>query len=106
MKGLESKLRPAQLVQIKEREAKPEEMFQAAVLFVSEQHKLLEPLYQLEKEGKLSGEGEKGLEGRVFLERQLVKSGQLLGDIWFSAWQQASPDTFLIRMLEKRKAKK
>jgi len=103
VKEMQGKLRPAQIVQIKERPAKPEEMFQATMLFILEQHRLVEPLYQLEKDGKLSGEGEKGLQGRAFLEGQLMKSGQMLGDIWFSAWQQAPPDTFLVRQLERRK---
>ena len=102
-KGMESKLRPAQLVTINNRSAKPEEMFQAAMAFILDQHKLLEPLYQMDKDGKLSGEGEKGMEGRAFLEGQLVKSGQMLGDIWYSAWQQAPPDTFLKAQLAKRK---
>lgn len=102
-KGMESKLRPAQLVTINNRSAKPEEMFQAAMAFIVEQHKLLEPLYQMDKDGRLSGEGEKGMEGRAFLEGQLVKSGQMLGDIWYSAWQQAPPDTFLKAQLAKRK---
>ena len=53
--------------------AKPEEMFQAAMLFVIGQNKLVEPLYQLEKDGKLSGEGEKGMEGKAFLEDQMVE---------------------------------
>jgi hypothetical protein len=59
-------------------------------------------LYQLEKEGKLSGEPGKGLEGRAFLDAQLVKGGQMLGDLWFSAWQQAREDRYLIRQLNER----
>ena len=99
---LESKLRPAQLVAIEGRTAKPEELFQAAALFVLGQNKLVEPLYQMDKDGQLSGEGEKGLEGKAFLEAQMVKSAQLLGDIWYSAWQQAPPDTFLRGQLARR----
>lgn len=102
LKGLQARLRSAQLVTINGRTAKPEEMFQAAMLFIIEQNKLVEPLYQMEKEGKLSGDGEKGLEGKAFLEGQLLKSGQFLGDIWYSAWQQAPPDTFLARQLARR----
>jgi hypothetical protein len=105
VKEMQARLRPAQIVQIKDRAAKPEEMFQAVMLFALDQHKLVEPLYQLDRDGKLSGEGEKGLEGRAFLEGQLMKSGQLLGDIWYSAWHDAPPDTFLIRQLEGRKGK-
>lgn len=104
-KGMEAKLRPAQLVSINGRTAKPEEMFQVAMQFVIEQNKLVEPLYKMDKEGKFSGEGEKGLEGKAFLEGQLMKSAQLLGDIWYSAWQQAPPDTFLARQLARRAEK-
>jgi hypothetical protein len=66
---------------------------------------LVEPLYQLDQEGKLSGEGELGMQGRAFLEGQLLRSVQLLGDIWYSAWQQAPPDTFLKGQLARRKGK-
>ena len=100
---LESKLRPAQWVTLNAHPAKPEEMFQAAMVFIQEQHKLVEPLYQMEKDGRLSGEGEEGLRGRAFLEGQLLKSGQWLGDVWYSAWQQAAPDTFLRNQLARRK---
>jgi hypothetical protein len=102
LKGMRAKVRPAQLVTLNGGTAKPEEMFQVAVLFLMEQNKSVEPLYQMDKEGKLSGEGDKGLEGKAFLEGQLMKSGQLLGDIWYSAWQQAPPDTFLVRQLARR----
>jgi hypothetical protein len=97
-----SKLRPAQLVSIEGRTAKPEEMFQVAALFVLGQNKLVEPLYQMDKDGKLSGEGDKGLEGKAFLEAQMAKSAQLLADLWYSAWQQAPPDTFLKGQLARR----
>ncbi len=103
LKALQAKLRPAQLVSINGRPAKPEEMFQVGMLFLVEQNKQVEPLYQLDKEGKLTGEGEKGLEGKAFLEGQLLKAGQLLGDFWYSAWQQAPPDSFLKAQLARRK---
>jgi hypothetical protein len=102
-KALQAKQRPAQIVSIEGRSAKPEEMFQAIMLFLMDTHKLVEPLYKLDKEGKLSHEGDAGAEGRAMLEGQLMKSGQLLGDIWYSAWQQAPPDTFLARALASRK---
>jgi hypothetical protein len=57
-----------------------------------EQNKLVGPLYQLEKQGKLSGKGETGLAGRGFLEEQLVKAGQMLGDLWATAWLGAPED--------------
>jgi hypothetical protein len=100
---LAKNLHTAQLVSINGHDAKPEEIFQAAMHFILEQHKMVEPLYQLEKEGKFSGAGESSQEGKDFLEAQLVKSGQFLADIWFSAWQQAPPDGFLERALAGRK---
>jgi hypothetical protein len=104
LKEMKGKLRPAELVSIDGRSAKPEEMFRATMTFILDQHKLVEPLYQLDQEGKLSGDGELGIQGRAFLEAQLIKSGQMLGDIWYSAWQQAQPDTYLKSQLARRKA--
>jgi hypothetical protein len=100
--SLKARLRPARLVTFKGHTVKPREMFQAAMAFIIDQNKLVEPLYQMEKEGKLSGSGEVGLEGKAFLENQLLKSGQLLGDIWYSAWSQAPTDTFLKGQLGRR----
>ena len=102
-KALVATIRPAHAVSFDNREAKPAEMFSVALAFVIEQNKLVEPLYQLEKDGKLSGEGEAGAQGRPFMEAQLLKSAQLLGDVWFSAWQQAGTDGFLKGQLERRK---
>lgn len=104
LKELTGKMRPAQLFTIDGRTAKPEEIFQAAMLFLIGQNKLVEPLYEMDKDGRLSGEGDKGLEGKPFLVEQMVKSAQLLGDIWYSAWQQAPPDTFLRGQLARRKS--
>ena len=78
-------------------------MFQAGMVFIIDQHKMLEPLYQLDKDGKLSGDDDKGMEGKAFLEGQLLRAGQMLGDIWFSAWEQAPVDTYLKGQLAKRK---
>lgn len=86
--------------------AKQQEVFPKIVEFIVEQHALMEPLYQMDKDGKLSGEGEKGLEGRAFLEKQILKAGKMLGDLWVSAWQTAPPDNFLKGQLNKRKAEK
>jgi len=80
----------------------PQAFFQSIVAYLVEQNKLVEPLYQMEKDGQLSGEGEKGLQARPFLEGQLVKAGQMLGNIWLTAWQQAPEDTYLERQLQQR----
>ncbi len=77
-------------------------MFRDAVNYIVEQNKLVAPLYELEKVGKLTGEGEKGLEGRTFLEGQLVKAGQMLGNVWYTAWLEAPEDQYLQRELTER----
>jgi hypothetical protein len=94
-----SRVRPAKIVGDP---LKSDDLFKRVIAYLMETHKELEPLYQLEKEGKLSGEPGKGLEGRAFLDAQLVKGGQMLGDLWFSAWQQAREDRYLIRQLNER----
>jgi hypothetical protein len=84
--------------------ADPDGIFHTAVGFIVANNRLVEPLYQLEHAGKLSEAGDAGTEGRAFLEAQLVKSGQLLGDLWLTAWQTAPEDTFLERELQQRAA--
>jgi hypothetical protein len=80
----------------------PNGVFQTAIDFIVANNRLVEPLYKLEKEGKLSGDGTTGAAGRQFLERQLVKSGQFLGNLWLTAWLTAPEDTYLERELQPR----
>jgi hypothetical protein len=83
---------------------KPDDLFRHLMVYLGQTYQQVEPLYQLEKAKKLSPENEKASEGRAFLEGQLVKGGQMLGDLWFSAWQQATEDKYLIRQLTERMA--
>jgi hypothetical protein len=99
---LRARLRPAQLFGKAEASAKPENIFPEVMNFILEQHQLVEPLYRLEKEGQLSGDGKIGLEGGEFLRGQVIKAGQMLGDLWYSAWKQAGPDTYLREHLLRR----
>lgn len=103
--SLFSKVKPAVLLR-NSNYGKPDNIFPDIMNFFLEQHKLVEPLYQMEKEGKLSGEGDVGLEGRAFFEEQLLKAGQMLGNLWLTAYKQAPPDNFLREQLLKRKNKK
>jgi hypothetical protein len=82
----------------------PDGMFKAAVNYLAAQNKFVEPLYEMEKNGQLSGEGDKGLDGVPFLDGQLVKAGQMLGNIWLTAWLEAPEDTYLERQLQQRTA--
>ena len=79
-------------------------IFPEAVAFIVQQNKLVEPLYILDRDGKLSADGNAGAEGRAFLETQLVKSGQFLGNIWLTAYLTAPEDTYLERQLQARTA--
>jgi hypothetical protein len=96
---LAGKIRPAKIVNDP---LKNDDLFRKVMAYLMETHKALEPLYQLEKGRKLSGDPETEREGRAFLEAQIVKGGQMLGDLWFSAWQQAMEDDYLIRQLKER----
>jgi len=73
--------------------------------FIVAQYRKVEPLYQLEKEGKLKADGTPGsFDGKPFIEGQVLKGGELLGSIWLTAWRQAGPNFYLRADLLKRKA--
>jgi len=101
LETMTSKNHPAQIVG---NPAKSDDLFNQVMAYIVAQHDQLEPLYQLYKDGKLSGDGETGLQGRAFLEGQLARGGQMLGNLWYSAWQQAPEDSYLKGQLTKRKA--
>jgi len=100
LESLAGKIHPAEKVGDP---ARPDGLFRAITAYLVEQNKLVEPLYQLEKDGKLSGDGDQGMAGRAFLEDQLVKGGQMLGNIWLTAWLAAPEDLYLRRQLEQRR---
>jgi hypothetical protein len=77
-------------------------IFHDVVNYIVEQNKDVEPLYQMEKDGQLTGVGDKGKEGLPFLDGQLVKAGQMLGNLWLTAWLDAPEDTYLERQLQQR----
>lgn len=101
--ALTARVRAARLVWKDASRSTHEDAFPEALQFVLEQHPLVETLYQYEKDGKLTGEGETGKLGLGLLSDQLLKAGQFLGDLWYTAWQSAPPDQFLKSQLAKRK---
>jgi hypothetical protein len=98
---LASQIKPAKIVG---NPFKQDETFRQVMDYLLGTEKLIEPLYKLEKEGKLTPENPASSEGRAFLDAQLVRGGQMLGNLWFSAWQQAVEDKFLVRQLKERAA--
>ena len=101
MDALTGKIRPAKIVGDP---LKENDLFKQVMAYLLETEKQVEPLYQLNKDGKLTPENPSSTEGRAFLDGQLVKGGQMLGDLWYSAWQQAAEDTYLVRQLKERQA--
>ena len=99
---LAEKLRPTKIVGDP---LKPGDLFRKLMGYFVETQNLVEPLYQLEKEHKLSPDNGKSSEGKAFLDAQLIRGGQMLGDLWFSAFEQAAEDSFLIKELKARKAR-
>jgi hypothetical protein len=101
VEALTGKLQPVKIVGDP---LKPDDLFKQVMAYLVETEKQVEPLYVLNKEGKLTVENESSKEGRAFLEGQLVKGGQMLADLWYSAWQQAKEDSYLIKQLKDRHA--
>jgi hypothetical protein len=99
---MKQKMRTAQIVSFRGQPAQSDRVFPAVVDFIVEQNKLVETVYQMDQEHKFSGNDELGMQGKPFIEGQLVKAGQLLGDIWYSAWQQAPVDDYLEKQLRRR----
>jgi len=97
------RVEPAQPIAILRRDDGRDPMFVAVLDYLLAQNKLVEPLYQLEKAGKL-GHGEQPImdEGRAFITGQLLKGGEMLGAIWLTAFQQAVPDVYLKSSLVRR----
>lgn len=80
-----------------------DDVFKVVMQFLAEQHKLVEPLYQMSKDGRLSGNGEKGMEAFPVLSNQIQQAAQFLGDLWLTAYQSAPVDNFLKNQLAMRK---
>jgi hypothetical protein len=100
---MQSRVRLAHVLSATSPNANDADIFPTVMAFLLEQHKLVEPLYQLNQKGDLSDRGEEGSKGRAFITKQLLAGGQFLGDLWISAWQSAPSDTYLKSQLAKRK---
>lgn len=102
LEELRPRLRPAEIFGSAGPTPERDAAFEWAVAYLHGQFQEVIPLYELERAGALTGEGEKGLEGREFLLRQLVRGAQALATLWRTAWEQAPPDTWLLQQLARR----
>ena len=100
---LRAKLRPARRLAPGDPRNAQTNLFPEVMTYLLEQHAQVEPLYRLDKKGKISGFAEFSQEGHDFITGQMLKAAEFLGDLWFTAWQQAPPDSFLRGQLARRK---
>jgi hypothetical protein len=101
---LAPRVQPATVLSVPKDTGGRDAMFVNALAYLSEQHTKVEPLYKLEKEGKLNADGPNTAEGRAFLEGQLLTAANMLGSLWLTAWREAPPDVYLHSQLLQRKA--
>ena len=97
---LRPKIRPAKSIWPDGEQGR--DAFDASMQFVLAQFQLVERTYELDRDGKLSPGRNDTTEGRAFIGGQLLKGGQFLGDLWFSAWQNAPLDNYLANELKRR----
>jgi hypothetical protein len=90
------RVRPAQGIPLAGTPGGRDPFFNAVMDYLQAQNALVEPLYRLEKEGKLKADGTPhSFDGRPFIEDRLLAGGEMLGRIWVTAWRTAAPDAYL-----------
>jgi len=102
-KELLAKVRPARLLIAPDIRGPSTNLFPMVVDYLQEGFRQVEPLYQLERDGKLSDRPPVSPEGYDFLAGRLLVAGQMLGDLWLTARHHAPPDSFLRSQLSRRK---
>jgi hypothetical protein len=95
---------PAQVLPVAARPDRRDPVFVLALDFILAQHQFVEPIYRMEKDGRLGRAPEQAVspEGRALIEDQLLKGGRMLGDLWLTAWRTAAPDSYLRGVLLRR----
>jgi len=86
--GIKPHVRPASLVWADALEAGEKSAFPIIIDYLVETHRRVEPLYRLEKDGKFDEE-KPSPEGCMFIEDQLLRGGQFLGSLYYSAYISA-----------------
>jgi len=100
---LQPRVKPASAIPLAGAPGGRSPFFGAVMDYLQAQNALVEPLYQLEKEGKLKADGTPhSFDGRGLVEGQLLTAGEMLGRIWVTAWRTAAPDTYLRNVLLKQ----
>lgn len=97
--------RPAKVLPLAAPGPQDDPVFRFACRYIADQFPNVEELYRMDKDGRLSGNGTKGLEGRDLLVRQLASAAGFLADLWMTALDQAPMDQFLRSQLVTRRDK-
>jgi len=100
---LVARVTPAAPLALPVRADQRDPVFVAAMDYIIATNALVEPLYQLDKAGKL-GRGDQPVapEGRAFVESRLLAGAGMLSSLWFTAWKTAPLDTYLRGVLGRR----
>jgi len=98
-----SKVRPARLLTAPDVGGSSTNLFPVVIEYLQESFRQVEPVYRLERDGKLSDRQPASPEGYQFLTDRLLVAGQMLGDLWLTARRHAPPDNFLRGQLTRRK---
>ncbi len=95
---------PARTLDLAARPDGRDPAFVAVVGYLQETWRTVEPMFRLVREHKLEDAGPGSREGRRFIEDRLLAGGEMLGDLWLTAWRQAAPDLALRATLLQRQA--
>lgn len=103
--ALAARAQPAQPLSLEPRLDGRDPMFAHAMDFLVAQNQLVEPLYRLEAAGKLKTDAATpDAEAVDFIQQRVLAAGQLLGNLWLTAWRSAAPDAFLRGQLVRQQA--
>jgi len=86
--GMKERIQPSVCIWPEESLPDNPSAFPYIIDYLVETHRRVEPLYELEKDGKL-GRLDPSAEGRLFIEDQLLRGGQVLGNLYYSAFKSA-----------------
>ena len=100
---LAPRARPARLLDTAPKPGERDALFAVVWGYLRTQNGRVAPLYEIEKAGQLKADGTPGsTDGRAFIEEQLLRGGEMLASLWFTAWRTAPVDAYLVKQLQLR----
>ena len=103
--SLVSRARPARVLFAPGDPCPRDPMFDATMSYLATQQARVVELYELDKARAFDpDQPTKATDGRAFIEEQLLRGGQMLADIWLTAWTNTTADEYLKKQLLKRQA--